>query len=210
MVQYGYSKSCNMRIEIFLNIAASNCYERVKQVLFTSELHEVPNLEKMMDDYGNDLLRLCYMYLKDYQLAEDALQDTFIKVYTKYASFKKQSSEKTWITSIAMNVCKDYMRKKSFSEQADDFSTFIPVDESASPETLALQSVENAQVLKAVLALPDIYRQTILLYYYSGFSTVEISKILKTAKPTVNVRLKRARDMLKASLEGVYADETPK
>jgi len=174
-----------------------------------SDIHEVPDLDRMMNDYGNDILRLCYMYLKDYQLAEDALQDTFVKVYSKYGTFKKQSSEKTWITSIAMNVCRDYIRKKSFSEQPDDFSTFIPVDESDSPETLAIRSSENQTIFKAVMSLPDIYRQTILLYYYSGFSTIEIAKILKTAKPTVNVRLKRARDMLKSSLEGECFNETP-
>lgn len=175
-----------------------------------SEIQEIPDLDRMMNEYGTDLLRLCYMYLKDHHLAEDALQDTFIKVYAKYHTFKKQSSEKTWVTSIAMNVCKDYIRKKSFSEQPDDFSVFAPIDESDSPETLAIRSTEKAAVLQAVMALPDIYRQTVLLYYYSGFSTVEIANILKTAKPTVNVRLKRARDMLKLSLEGVRSNETPR
>ncbi len=175
-----------------------------------SQVHEKPDLERMMNDYGSDLLRLCYMYLKDYQLAEDALQDTFFKAYYKYTTFKKEASEKTWITSIACNVCKDYIRKKSFSELPDDFETFTPIDEEESPEALAIKSTENAEVMRAVMDLPDIYRQTIILYYYGGFSTVEIANILKTAKPTINVRLKRARDILRKSLEGVHSNETPR
>lgn len=164
-------------------------------------------LSQLMDEYGTELLRLCFMYLKDHQLAEDAVQETFLKVYTKYASFRGNSSVKTWITSIAMNVCRDYMRKKSYKERP----LLLPdsIDEQNAYEEKLIN--ENAvsfgstnedldskiAVLNAVSELPEIYRKTILLYYYSGLSTEEIAKVLKCAKATVNVRLKRARDMLK-------------
>lgn len=54
--------------------------------------------------------RLCFMYLSDWQLAEDALQETFLKVFRKYDTFAGRSSEKTWLVRIAVNVCKDYLR----------------------------------------------------------------------------------------------------
>ncbi len=164
-------------------------------------------LSNLMDEYGTELLRLCFMYLKDYQLAEDAVQETFLKVYTKYSSFRGNSSIKTWITTIAMNVCRDYMRKRSYkerplilpeaSDEQDAYEERLIHDNALTFGKTDEDWDNKIMVLKAVSKLPEIYRKTILLYYYSGLSTDEIAKALKCAKATVNVRLKRARDMLK-------------
>ena len=67
-------------------------------------------LQSMLEAYGNDILRLCTLYLKDRHLAEDALQETFIKVWQKYHTYLGQANEKTWIMRIAINVCKNYLR----------------------------------------------------------------------------------------------------
>lgn len=64
----------------------------------------------LIDEYGTEILRLCYLYLKDYQLAEDACQDTFLKVYSNFHNFNRLSTEKTWITRICINTCKNYLR----------------------------------------------------------------------------------------------------
>lgn len=53
------------------------------------------NLERMMKEYGDAILRMCFLYLKDYQLAEDAVQETFIKAMKSYDAFEHRSSEKT-------------------------------------------------------------------------------------------------------------------
>lgn len=53
---------------------------------------------------------MCFLYLKDIRLAADAVQDTFVKVYTSYSQFEGKASEKTWIMRIAINVCKNYLR----------------------------------------------------------------------------------------------------
>lgn len=71
---------------------------------------EEPAIEEMMEKYSDTLLRLCYLYLKDYQLAEDIVQDTFIKAIKNYDSFKHESSEKTWLTRIAINNCKNALK----------------------------------------------------------------------------------------------------
>lgn len=60
-------------------------------------------ISRLINQYGNSILRMCYMYLKDYQLAEDVTQETFLQVYEKYETFENRSSEKTWITRIAIN-----------------------------------------------------------------------------------------------------------
>lgn len=158
-----------------------------------------PDLDRMMNEYGTGLMRLCYLYLKDYQLSQDAVQETFLRVFTKYSLFRSESSEKTWVTRIAMNVCRDMMRKRSYRDRGLEIPEFAPA-ESAGPEEQAMDMAENAELMRALEALPDIYRQTLLLYYYNGFKTDEIASILRTARSTVNVRLKRGRDMLRKAL----------
>ena len=64
-------------------------------------------LERMIRDYGDALLRTCYLYLKDYHLAEDAVQETLIKAMKHYGGFRHHSDEKTWLTRIAINCCKN-------------------------------------------------------------------------------------------------------
>ena len=60
-------------------------------------------LERLMKEYGDTLLRMRYLYLKDYYLAQDAVQETFLKAMKAYGSFEHKASEKTWLTRIAVN-----------------------------------------------------------------------------------------------------------
>ena len=71
-------------------------------------------LERLMREYGDSVFRMCYLYLKDYYLAEDATQETFIKAMKSYDSFLHNSNEKTWLIRIAINSCKNIMRTKWF------------------------------------------------------------------------------------------------
>ena len=66
-------------------------------------------LERLMREYGDSVFRMCYLYLKDYYLAEDATQETFIKAMKSYDSFLHNSNEKTWLIRIAINSCKNIM-----------------------------------------------------------------------------------------------------
>lgn len=156
------------------------------------------DLERIMNSYGDELLRLCCLYLKDRHLAEDALQDSFIKIYVGYHTFKGRSSEKTWAFSVTMNVLRDYCRKRREELLGDDERLFKSLP---TPEDEAVASAQKSRILHEVCALPQIYREVVLLYYYNGFSVYEISKILKTPQPTVSVRLSRARAKLRTGLQ---------
>ena len=166
-----------------------------------------PDIEHMMSSYGDSLLRLCFMYLKDYQMAEDAVQETFIRAYTKYDSFRGDSLEKTWLTRIAINICKDTMRRKSFGEKPPDEDLPERPDLSASPEQQALENEQNARLMLEVYRLEPIYREVILLFYYSGLKVSEIASILKTREGTVKTRLMRARMRLGESLKEDYKED---
>lgn len=153
-------------------------------------------LTRMMQTYGTQLLRLCTLYLKDRMLAEDAVQETFVRAWR--ADFRQECSEKTFLTRIAINICKNYLRtpwhtRRASAEPLDQLTTQIPdVDDT---------------LLRAVLSLSQAHRAVILLYYYQGFSVNEIAEILSIPSATVSTRLFRAREKLRSMLKEWYYDE---
>lgn len=106
------------------------------------------NIEYLMEKYGDDILRMCYLYLKDYQLAEDAVQETFIKAMNGYESFRHQSSEKTWLVRIAINCCKNIMRTHWFKIIKDDVAEYQEKDYSSPIENLIDSNSISGAVMK--------------------------------------------------------------
>ncbi|MCF0149320.1 MAG: sigma-70 family RNA polymerase sigma factor [Clostridium sp.] len=158
-------------------------------------------IQRLMDTYGNDVLRTSYMYLKDLQSAEDAFQEVFIKVFNKLGSFKGESSEKTWIIRITINVCKDMMRSSwikrvLLTDKLKDKNVNIGI------ESRIIKIEENKILFEEVMALSNKFKEVIILYYYHNCNTTEISKILNVAEGTVRSRLHRAREILKSKLGG--------
>lgn len=158
-------------------------------------------LQRMMAQYGDALLRMAYLYLRDAALAEDAVQETFVKAYTHLNQFRGESTEKSWLMRIAINTCKDFQRTAwlRFVDRR------TPLD--ALPEPSADFHTPDDTVLRAVMRLPERDKQVILLRYYQDMKIGEISDALGIPEPTVVSRLKRARDNLHRKLERWYFDE---
>ena len=83
-------------------------------------------ITRLIEEYGNDVLRIATVILKSKELAEDVYQETFLRVVRSYSSYRRESSEKTWIISIAVNICRDYIRSawKRRVVVTDDFLTY--------------------------------------------------------------------------------------
>jgi len=158
-----------------------------------------PDMEKLIEKYSKILTRLCYLILKDTQLAEDAAWETLYKTYKGYSKFRGDSSEKTWISQIAINVCKSYMRKPSYKEIISGSISLNYTSEDE--EYYVFKSEESLALLNAVYSLPIKYKQVILLRYYQEISVSDIAKILKEKENTISVRIKRAHIMLKEKLK---------
>ncbi len=160
----------------------------------------VSTLERLIQENEVALKRLCYLYLHDEAMAEDAVQETFLKAYRALENFRGEAGEKTWLTRIAINTCKDMLRSGWFRH----------MDRRVTAETLpARQEADpyHREVAAAVMNLPRKLREVILLYYYSGLNTLEIAETLKITQPAVTGRLKRARERLKTDLGGGGIDE---
>ncbi len=153
-------------------------------------------IERLITQYQTPLLRLCYVQLQDQALAEDAVQETFLKAYKGFDSFRGDSSEKTWLTRIAVNTCRDFQRGAWFRH----------TDRRVTPEMLpvgtAQPDTEDLDLSLAVMKLPWKIREAILLYYYQDMSTEEIAETLGIAQSSVSNRLRRGREKLRKMLEG--------
>ena len=153
-------------------------------------------IERLITQYQTSLLRLCYVQLQDQALAEDAVQETFLKAYKGFDSFRGDSSEKTWLTRIAVNTCRDFQRGGWFKH----------TDRRVTPDMLPVGTVqpdtEDLDLSLAVMKLPRKMREAILLYYYQDMSTEEIAETLDIAQSSGSNRLRRGREKLRKLLEG--------
>lgn len=154
------------------------------------------NLERLINEYGDSLLRMCYLHLKDYHLAEDAVQETFIKAMRSYDSFGHRSSEKTWIMRIAINTCRNIMRNHWFQTVRNNTDIHIPAIGGNPIDKLH----EKNSVTGAILKLNARDRKAIVLYYYQEMSVKEIAEITGKSQSAVMQRLNRARRRLKKIL----------
>ena len=153
-------------------------------------------IERLIMQYQIPLLRLCYVQLQDRTLAEDAVQETFLKAFKSFAQFRGECSEKTWMTRIAVNTCRDLQRGGWFKH----------TDRRVTPDMLPVGTVqpdtEDLDLSLAVMKLPRKMREAILLYYYQDMSTEEIAETLGIAQSSVSNRLRRGREKLRKLLEG--------
>ena len=157
-------------------------------------------LDRLMEEYGSALLRMCALYLKDADLAQDAVQETFLKAYRRLSDYRGDSSEKTWLTSICINVCRDMLRTAWFRHQSR-----VEVD--SLPERPADFDFPDNTVLTEVMQLPAKYREVILLRYYEGLKLKEIASALGLSDGRVRSRLNKANGILRDRQEEWYYDE---
>ena len=157
--------------------------------------------ERLVNQCQASLLRTCYMYLRDREQAEDAVQETFFKAYRNFGAFRGESAEKTWLMKIAINTCRD-MRRTGW---------FLHMDRRVTPEMLPDASVPFEEIeeglIVEVMNLPLRLREVVLLYYYQNMDTNEIAQTLGIARSSVSGRLQRARKILREILERTDSDE---
>lgn len=148
---------------------------------------------RMLDAYGNSILRLAYSYLHNQSDAEEVLQDTLLQFLRTAPVLESPQHEKAWLLRVAANLSKNrlkYNRLRSADELRD---------------TLAAEQREDLSfVWEAVKALPQHSRAAIHLFYHEGCSTAQIASILGRKESTIRSDLRRGRIQLKEILKEAY------
>lgn len=134
------------------------------------------------------------------ELANDFLQELFMKLIEKPESYNPSFSFSTWLYSVANNMCKNEYRRQSIRQEykaAEALS--MPVDQMHEPYLEVEQVLEK--IFQTLDLLGEEHRSAFLLHYREGFSIKEVAEILELAEGTVKSRLFYARKLLAGKLE---------
>ena len=151
-----------------------------------------------IENYSDQILRMCFLYLSDQTQAEDALQDTWIKAWKHMDDYERKGivNDKAWLMRIAINTCKDH-RRTGWLRHIDKRKALEDL-----PEQLLQTTDADHSLSLLVMELPDKYKQVVLLYYYQGLTQKETAQALGLSPAAVLRRLRSAEALLKQSLTG--------
>ncbi len=157
-----------------------------------SSLYSEEDVTEIYYRHVETVYRVCFSFMKNAADTEDLVQETFLKLIACKKRFQSENHEKAWLIVTASNACKDALRRWGHTAgNVEDYQ--LGAEEAGFPE--------DNPVLEAILELPEKYRMVVYLYYYEGYNTAEIAKMLKCSSSTVRNRLTRARKRLKKYME---------
>jgi RNA polymerase sigma-70 factor (ECF subfamily) len=141
------------------------------------------------------VLNLCFGFIPDKFLAEDASQEVFLRVYRSAPRYKVKAKFTTWLSTIAINYCCNEYKKYKKDRQVKEPETGIQniKDNNLNPEESLDYKENNDKTEKALAMLTKEHRAVIVLGIYQGLKYEEISKILKISVSAVKMRINRAR-----------------
>jgi RNA polymerase sigma-70 factor, ECF subfamily len=173
----------------------------IDQIIARSRPGDTAVIELIVDEYQVRLYDLAYSMLRDEAAANDAVQDTFIKVYERLHTFQGQSAFETWLIAIATNCCRDHLRRRQV-RRALSLDNLTPAwlrrlaRRDQQPEVQFERNERRRKTWALVDKLDERLRITITLRYRYGYSCPEIGELLGIATTTVYDRLGEGRRRL--------------
>lgn len=162
--------------------------------------------EILMRRYNQTLYRAVRSYLRDGDDVQDAMQEAYVKAYTKLDQFKGDSAFSTWLVRIGINEALQVLRKQRTmhiytdpGQRAEEL-TQLPDTGQMNPEQRTIRDEHRRLLEQAVDRLPDGYRAVYMLREVEEMSVAEVSQVLGISESNVKVRLHRAKIMVKDAL----------
>ncbi len=157
-------------------------------------------MEELIRDYKDGLLLYLNSYTNNFSIAEDCVQDTFIRLAVKQPVFRGKSTFKTWLYTIGRNIAIDNLRHlkrhKSVSlEEISDIADMADLEENF------IADEQKITLHRAIRRLKNEYQQVLYLSYFEEFTNEETAGIMKKSRKQVENLLYNARKSLKSELE---------
>ena len=174
----------------------------VDTLLRTRPAGDVEVIEAMVVGYRGPVYRLALSILNDSDDADDAVQDTFLRAAAAIHRYQVGTNFKAWIYTIAVNTCRDYLRKRAARAARDTVlqAIYIFTDRSPGPEAAAIQNESRARLWDLVDQLGEKHRLVVILRLAHDLTILEISQILEIQEKTVYSRLYDAFKKLRQKL----------
>jgi len=179
-----------------------------KDILFNLVDEDIESYSILVDRYKNRLINFVYRFVKDFDVAEDIVQETFLRVYRKRYNYKAIANFSTWIFTIAGNLAKSELRRRkrwkffSLDASSENERQFELPDNGIKPDRAASVSILDENIQNAIDGLPDKYKESLILRDIEGMSYKQIADITNVPVGTVKSRVNRSRKKLQKKLRG--------
>lgn len=158
-------------------------------------------IEQLVHTHQAEVYRLALSILDDPDEADDATQEVFVAALRSLDSFRGDSSLKTWLFRITINLCRSrHQRDQRRMRLRQILESLFRADQ-AHPESEAVRHEAESALWRAVRALDEKHRIPVILRYYHDLPAAEIAETLGIPVGTVHSRLNHARERLRARLE---------
>lgn len=163
--------------------------------------HDPSDFDNLVREHGPRVTRLCYRLLGWNHDVEDVVQNVFCAALRAWPKFRRESLPATWLTRIAVNACRAHLRKRWLSLRFFDGGSEPPdLPDDRRPRDGLLSAECFERVRDAVRRLPAKYREVVVLRYLESLSGEQTAAALGVSRKAVDVRLNRARNMLRDEL----------
>jgi RNA polymerase sigma-70 factor (ECF subfamily) len=179
-----------------------------QDVLFRLVDEDVDAFDILVNRYKNRLINFVYRFVKDYDVSEDIVQETFLRVFRHRHNYKAIANFSTWIFTIAGNLAKSELRRRkrwrflSVDAVNDEEKRFDLPDNGIQPDRAASVSIMEESIQKAIDSLQIKYKEALILRDIEGMSYKQIADITGVPVGTVKSRVNRARKKLQKKLSG--------
>lgn len=182
-----------------------------EQLIFKFQEEDIEAFNEIVFRYKDKLVNFLFRYTGNRDDSEDLAQDTFLKLYRSKHLYREIAKFSTWFYTIAINIAKTNLRKKS-RKKAISLSSFDPENEKdfeltanvLGPDESANASTESYYIQKAIDSLDENFREVIVLRDIQDFEYEEIAQITGLPLGTVKSRINRGREKLKVMLSEIY------
>lgn len=158
--------------------------------------------EELFMLYREDVFRFAFLVVRDPSLAQDVVQEAFLKVFRSIEKFQFRSSFKSWLYRVAVNEAITILRRRKIKEELEPTPGATREQGGIAardwqPEEAFLDGEERRLLRIAIGQLDPVHRSVVVLKYFHEFSDMEIASIIGCPPGTVKSRLHRARDLLR-------------
>lgn len=185
--------------------------DQERQWILRAQKGDVEAFTRLVKAYQTPVYNLAYRMLGNSVEAEDAAQETFIRVYTRLHTYDVNRKFSSWLLSIASHYCIDRLRRRRMTLLSLEDVAFTGhlASEVNRPEETVVRDEKETQVRRLLDKLPEDYRAAVVLRYWYDYSYREIAHILDTTESAIKSRLFRARQMMARAAREILPELGP-